>query len=469
MNLRKVFLLIYILLSTILFASFSCDIFVWASFFISFLVISLIAYYHLFIEKEYSPFISAYIVFNYLFFLLAPIIQIGSFTDTNNRFATMFVYNIGLTLKTNAIIVFFNIIFFFSYVYFKKKFKSKITRVVVSKKDKTLPLTLLILLIISLTVLFFSLDFIMDEFARPSWKKSTYSVFELLVQKKVLFMIPFATIILCSQFYKSQNKKNNNAIIIFFILIFSIIILFWFKNPLTEKRNALGPIYIGLIFIFFPKILNTNVKIMSFLFFAMILLFPLFQIFTHIDYSFEAIVNNPKLILEEFTNTKFAETFNTLNYDAYSNISATIEYVSMNGFSYGYQLLSGLLFFVPRSIWESKPISTGELIGDFIIDEYGFNFNNLSNPLVSEGYVNFGIFGVILLSLVLSFIVVRFLIWLNSRDQLKKNIAFYFSIHMLFLLRGDFTNGYAYFIGTILGVLLIPKFVNKAVKLMLKK
>ena len=461
--------MVYLLLSSILLASFKCEVFVWFSFFISFLIITLITYYHLFIEKEYSPFISAYIVFNYLFFLLAPIIQIGSFTETNNRFATRMIYDVGLSLKTNGLIILFNLIFFSSYVFFKKKYKNKIDKIIAPKNEKNLPLTILTLFVISIAVLYFSMDFMMDELSRPNWLKSTYSVFELLVQKKVLFMIPLAIIVLCYQFYKNQSKINNNTLIIFFILLGSFLLLLWFKNPLTEKRNALGPIYIALIFLFYPKVLNSNVKITSFLFFAMILLFPLFQIFTHIDYSFEAIINNPSLLTKEFTDSKFATTFNTLNYDAFSNISATIEYVSINGFSYGFQLLSGLLFFVPRAIWSSKPTSTGELVGDFIIDKYDFNFNNLSNPLVSEGYINFGIFGVILLSLVLAFVMVKLLVWLKRPDQLKKIIAFYFAIHLLFLLRGDFTNGYAYFIGTVLGVLVIPKIVHKTINFALKK
>ncbi|WP_178991311.1 O-antigen polymerase [Winogradskyella schleiferi] len=469
MSLRNIFIVVYLLLSSILFALFNCDVYVWLSFFISFLIITLITYYNLFIEIEYSPFISAYVVFNYLFFLLAPIIQIGSFTETNYRFATMMIYDISLTLKTNGLIILFNLIFFFSYLYLKKKYKNRINKNVGPRNEKNLPLTILTLFVISIAVLYFSMDFMMDEISRPNWLKSTYSVFELLVQKKVLFMIPLAIIILCYQFYKNQKKINNNTIILFFILIGSFLLLLWFKNPLTEKRNALGPIYIALIFLFYPKMLNTNVKIMSFLFFAMILLFPLFQIFTHIEYSFEAIVDKPSLLTKEFAKAKFATTFNTLNYDAFSNISATIEYVSKNGFSFGYQLLSGLLFFVPRAIWTSKPLSTGELVGDFIADQYNFNFTNLSNPLVSEGYINFGIFGVILLSFVLALVMVRLLIWLNRPDQLKKIIAFYFAIHLLFLLRGDFTNGYAYFIGTVLGVLVLPKLVHKTINFALKK
>ncbi|WP_299127943.1 O-antigen polymerase [uncultured Winogradskyella sp.] len=469
MSLRNIFLVVYVIISSILFITFRCDPMVWTTFFVSFIIVSIIVYYHLFVEKHFSPFISAYIVFTYLFFLLAPIIQIGGFKDGVGKYATNLDYKVDLTLKTNGLIILFNLIFFLSYFFIKKRFTRKIIQPKQLKQERVLPLTIFVLFTISILVYFVTKDFIEDELYRPSWQISSYSIFELLLQKKVLFMIPLAVIILCYQYFKNHKKINNNTLIIALILVISFFILLWFKNPMTEKRNALGPIYIALIFLFFPKTLNSNVKVLSFLFFAMIILFPLFQVITHIDYSFEYIVNNPEILSEEFAKSNFATTFNTLNYDAFSNISATIDYVSYNGFAYGYQLLSGLLFFVPRAIWTSKPISTGELIGNYIVEEYNFNFTNLANPLVSEGYINFGIFGVLLMSIALAYFMVKHLIWLNRDDQLKRIMAFYFAIHLIFLLRGDFTNGYTYYIGTLMGVFLIPKIVHKSIKFALKK
>jgi hypothetical protein len=374
----------------------------------------------------------------------------------------MLPYSVELTLKTNGLILIFHIFFFMGYYIFKKRDKKKITKKTVLQQSPLLPLTILILFIISIIVFLFSYDFILDELSRPSWKKSSYSVSSLLLQKKVLFMIPFSVIILCHQYFKNSKKTNFNFLFLFGVFLGMFILLFWFKNPLTEKRNALGPIVISLIFLFFPKVLNTNVKSTSFLFFSMILLFPLAQIFTHADFSLQEMLNRPRLILGELTNTKIISTFSTLNYDAFSNISATIEYVSIHGFSFGYQLLSGLLFFIPRSIWVSKPNSTGQLIGEHIQREHDFSFTNLSNPLVSEGYINFGLIGVILMALALAYFIVKFLNWLQHSDELKRIMAFYFAIHLIFFLRGDFTNGFAYYIGTLIGVLLIPKIVNAA-------
>jgi hypothetical protein len=67
------------------------------------------------------------------------------------------------------------------------------------------------------------------------------------------------------------------------------------------------------------------------------------------------------------------------------------------------------------------------------------------------------------MAIALSFAIIKLMQWLNSGDALKEIISFYFAIHLLFLLRGDFTNGYAYFIGTLLGVVVIPKIIEKCI------
>ena len=149
----------------------------------------------------------------------------------------------------------------------------------------------------------------------------------------------------------------------------------------------------------------------------------------------------------------------SLNYDAFINIGVVIEHVEFDGLSYGYQLLSALLFFVPRSLWIGKPDASGLIVGNHVIDHYGFNFANLANPYIAEGYLNFGIFGVIIMAIALALSTVYFLTWLNSNNLFKKSIAFYFAMHLLFLLRGDFTNGFAYFIGTFIGLYLLPKLI----------
>jgi hypothetical protein len=468
MNLKGIFLIVYFLITLGLFTNLDASFAVFSSFFLNAVLLTFIIIYHLYYENDNSPFISSYIVFNFLFFLVAPIVQISSFTRLDvPKYVNFFPYSESLAITSNVFIFIFNFFVIIFYIQFKKK-KIKITKhssISSSTKD---PLYIFGTLILSIIIFIISIDFVLKDLATPSWLEYKASVAQLLVFKKVLFMVPFAGIILSFTYLKSKNKITNNTIIIFLCLVLFFILMFWFKNPFTEKRNALGPIYLTLVFLFFPKIFSNNTRTLSVLFFIMILLFPLSSMLTHTDATFYQIINNPQVLLNEAKYGGIVKTFNTLHYDAFANINATIKYVSINGISYGYQLLSALLFFIPRSIWEMKPLSTGQLIGEDLINNYGFNFSNLSNPLVSEAYINFGFLGIFLFAIIFSYLIVKILRWLQSDNVLKKMMSFYLAIHLLFLLRGDFTNGFSYYIGTLFGVLLIPKIVRIIIDELLK-
>ena len=178
MKLKHVLITFYALVSILMFATFSADVGVWISFFVSFIAILVVTFHHLYIEKYFSPFISSYIVFYYLFFVLAPIIQIGTFDKGYMFFSQNLPYNELLTIKTNALIVLFNIIFYSFYVYFKKRKKINIDVKPKINKNPRLPLNILLLLVFCILVFIMSFNFIMEEYTRPSWYQSSYSVFE---------------------------------------------------------------------------------------------------------------------------------------------------------------------------------------------------------------------------------------------------------------------------------------------------
>ncbi|RMB57955.1 O-antigen polysaccharide polymerase Wzy [Dokdonia sinensis] len=460
MALKTLLLFIYVLITVVLFATFDATVEVWLSFFASAAILAIITLYHLFVERDYSPFISCFIVFTYLFFLVAPIVQINSFEGVNPKFMTLLPYDESVAIKANIFICAFNLLFFLSYVTMKRLRPLRGIPTQTDRYKRVLPAIIIGLGFLSVLVFIASYGFVQDELRRPSWKPSIFGTSILLIWKKVFFLVPFGGILLCVEYLRRPKKRTLNYITIAVMLGFFILLLFWFKNPLVEKRNALGPIYICLLFLGLPRLLNSNAKTLFFMFFSMIILFPLTAIFTHSDASLREILNKPSILLEEMKGGGIASAFNTLNYDAFANIMATMDYVGYHGYSMGYQLLSAFLFFVPRSIWEAKPISTGQLVGEHLIEVHDFRYSNLSNPLVSEGYINFGFFGVLLAAFMLAFVCVRLLYWLKSEDYLKKIMALYFAIHLVFLLRGDFTNGFSYYIGTLVGVIVIPKMVS---------
>jgi hypothetical protein len=310
-----------------------------------------------------------------------------------------------------------------------------------------------------------NLNYIEEKLLTPTWKLKYDKAKSLkIIISKVFFSVPLAGIALTIMYFKKKNKKPINLLIISISLVLFLLLIFVFKNPFMEKRSGLGPIYFSILFLFYPKLFNTNIKTTLILYFSLIVAMPLLAVFTHVNSSFSEVLANPKIITDSFSTEVLLSNFNTINFDAYINFLATIDYVSNEGFSFGKQLLSALLFFIPRSIWESKPNTSGEFIGDYLIENYNFWFNNISNPFVSEAYLNFGFLGIILFAIILAFFFSKMLLFLKSDDYLKKVLAFFAAIHMVYFLRGDFTNGFSQLILVAFGIYVIPKVISKLFK-----
>ena len=126
MGFRAFFLFLYVGITAVLFTTFQTSIGVWMSFFLNAMLLTCILIHHLFIERDYAPFISCYIVFTYLFFLVAPIVQINAFDGVSNPlFMTQLPYDESVAIYANYLIIFFNLLFFLSYLLFKKSQKIK--------------------------------------------------------------------------------------------------------------------------------------------------------------------------------------------------------------------------------------------------------------------------------------------------------------------------------------------------------
>ena len=461
MKLKTIVTFLYLCISLLAFVSFNINIPVLISFFLSFCIITIIAYYHLNIETVFSPFLGSYVIFNYLFFFIAPVFQISSLSLVNSRFPNDFIFNSSTVITANILIILFNITFFLSYIYFKKK--SRINSLVLYEEpifSKHSTIAILTILLLCTLVVWFNYEYVITNIFESIYitNAKSESVSSLLLRKKFLFFLPMAGVVASISYLKEKNKLSTNTIVIFICLLIFIIMLFFLKNIFTEKRNTLGPIYIALIYLFYPKFLNSNSKFFLFLFLSMVVMFPLMSSLTHIDATLDQIIEKPNLLYESFLRFgTISGAFESLHYDAFSNILATLEYVEINGISWGYQLLGVFLFFIPRSIWLSKPTSTGELIGEYLMNTTPRNYSNLSNAIVSEGYINFGFFGVVILAIILAYFIVKFISWMISKNYFKEFISFYFALHLLFLLRGDLTNGVSYFVGPLISIYFIPK------------
>lgn len=434
------------------------DLLVLSSFFVNYFILMVIMYYHFFLEKDFSPFISAYLIFNLLFFIIAPLAQIYTETET---YVNNFPYHWAEAIRANIYILLFNITFFVSYIVFKKQHKTVIDYQI----KKKLPFDILVILVLSILILVFNIDYIQEKLMTPTWKLQYDNNKSIkIIISKVLFSVPLAGVAMCVMYFKKKNRNAINWMTILVSICVFLLLIVVFKNPFMEKRSGLGPIYFCLIFLFIPKLLNSNIKTTLVLYFSLIFLMPLLAVFTHVNSSFSEVIKNPSILFKSFKGDVLMSNFDTLNFDTYANFLATIEYVSLEGFSLGEQLSGAFLFFVPRSIWQTKPHTTGQVVGDYLIENHDFWFNNLSNPFISEAYLNFGVFGIILFAFILAFLLTKAILFLKSDDYLKKTFAFFIAIHLIYFLRGDFTNGFSQFILVGFGIYVIPKMVVLAFK-----
>lgn len=392
-------------------------------------------------ERPYSLFKVLNIFF--LFFMcIAPIVQLnngilffGTRFSINNYFTTSFTLLLVLISST------------YIYIIFSKKFDRKysiITTIQSEYVNNTIPIKKELLLIIiagiigfiCLYVNQFNLNFLFfrgGEIGEASERISMSQITSLIFNN---FLRPITlTIFLSSLIIKFRHKFTK--VILFIFLIISI-------PPTGVARLLAAAVYLPVALFIIPILRKNNNFVMLFCF-GILVVFPLLNIFRY--YSEQ---------LSFDISTCFSQ-FEELHFDAYSMMMRVIKDDIV---TYGNQLLGALLFWVPRSIWPSKPIGSGH----FVAEQTDLSFTNLSMPFWGEGYINFGYFGVALFAIVLAIFIARtdskfWNITINQERNLD-TILYYLLLGLLmFVLRGDMMSGTAYTCGIVCSYYFIKKIV----------
>lgn len=457
------------LILSILFGMFGHEKGIWVglSFLAHLITLGLIGYYHLFKEKIFSPFIGSYLVFWVLFFYYAPIAQMGGM-GLVGYFPNTLPFNSSSVIGLNWLLSVWNLVFFFSYLVMKKIiFGSREMGDwrITTRVSKYANIQVLVLTSISVVIVLLFWEEIIHRLNFKEYPSSMSKTMMLLVVKSI-FSIPYISLLLGIHYLQQKGKLKTSFYYVIALTILSLITFLLVKNPFMDKRNALGPLYISILLLLFPRLLNSNRKYVGFMFMAMVIAFPLVSIFTHARGGILSMIKKPSIILDRFSSDfGLYSELSKLHYDSYSNILAVMNYISEYDVIYLKQILGVFFFFIPRSIWVSKPIGSGELIGEYLVENYDMWFSNISCPLVGESLLNLGYLGIIVFPITLAFFIIMFLKMLYSKDFLKQVLSIYFAIHLLFLLRGDLMNGWAYFFGTFVGIYAIPKLINFTGKL----
>lgn len=258
---------------------------------------------------------------------------------------------------------------------------------------------------------------------------------DMIVRKFLLFLPSATLLILLHETLRSGRKLLFSRVCVLLLLGVLVAVT---ENPLTEKRNGLGPVYLSLIFIFFESQLRSRNRRLILLIASMVVVFPAITVFTHGHSELSSVR------LDSVLDTLKDHYFST-HYDAWANIYTSVEMAGRQGIHWGQQLLGSILFFVPSSLWHTKPLATGIAIANYLISNYSMWFTNLSAPVVAEAYIDFGAIGVALYAIALAWLVAR----MNRFDMTGRKWAsfpmmVYGAFFLMFALRGSLMIAIAY-------------------------
>lgn len=82
----------------------------------------------------------------------------------------------------------------------------------------------------------------------------------------------------------------------------------------------------------------------------------------------------------------------SMDFDGFQTTMNTVKFTQLYDHTFGRQIMTCVLFFIPRSIWTDKGDSSGQLVARSL----GYKFTNLSSPLPAELYLDFSFAGVII-------------------------------------------------------------------------
>lgn len=368
--------------------------------------------------------ISIYFLF---FFILAPILQL---IDNQKYLINTLRYDFFESIYANFIIFLSYFFMLLGYFYNSKKIRVGDRAQDFAGYKKR-----------SFTLLFLTTLIILCAFEYYFTYQNIYIFSEgiIAVFRKTFYLLPIA--FLC---YFIMDKKKQNKNVLFFIIL-SIIILLVFKNPYLERRSALGAAYLAFIIIASWPLFKRPKHLFLLILFGIGVGFPLMSFFTH-----AMVVTKNGLELYPFA--LYEQIFGMYlmpHFDSWAQVVASVNFTKLYGFDYGHQLSGAFFILIPRFFWSSKPGSTGELLGEYL-QQFGMSFTNLSAPLPAEGYLAFGLVGVVVLSALFGYIARQLDFIAVSNNGFRKFIGIYLIMLIIYILRGSLSSALlSFFLGAV--------------------
>ncbi|WP_413252909.1 hypothetical protein [Streptomyces brevispora] len=174
-----------------------------------------------------------------------------------------------------------------------------------------------------------------------------------------------------------RARRSPSTVLVWFALLIVNLVV---NNPVSNARYWFLTVLVSLLFTAFPAGAAMYRSVLAMGVIGALVLFPYADRFRYDDSGYRPV-----------QSSSVFEPLATKDYDQTVMFANTISWVGTRGHTYGRQLAGSAFFFVPRSAWSGKPEDTGVRVGQWM----GMNMTNLSAPLWTELWVDFGAPGMI--------------------------------------------------------------------------
>lgn len=230
---------------------------------------------------------------------------------------------------------------------------------------------------------------------------------------------------------KWTNKREWWILLIALILINLLV-----NNPLASSRYWAGTVILGFFAMLFRRRDRGKGFLAAILLIGILFAFPLSN-----EVRYETVET---ISLSDFRLSKLKTAYTSPHFDAYEMGAHTIQYVAKEGITWGKQLSGPLLFWIPRALWRGKPVGSGRVVARY----FSYPQINLSCPLPFEGYINFGVIGLIVFAYLIGvlFSSLDEYHWKVSTAASSDIISAYYPFFLgfsFFAMRGDLISSFS--------------------------
>jgi oligosaccharide repeat unit polymerase len=330
------------------------------------------------------PLYGVFFIFNFLFLSVAPLQQIG------NDFDPIF-YNFDLLITASALCAFMTAVGLCFLVYrcfqrFVPRREGFLDNNLAVGSNPNYMLLALVAVVISLGLIGY-LGSALLKATREAYSVDldTNKTATIIVNS---FLRPFTVVAPLIGLSVAVARKNTRwAVGLLILLLLGIVI----NNPLVSARfRSSALIVFCILAVYGPQ----RVRLFLVTYLAGLLASPIFG----------SLFRYANARADERTLSQF---FVNVDFSGLDIFCYAIMWANLKGFEYGSNIIGGLLFFVPRALWENKGRTVGETIHDYIFILKGFGTDNVSAPPPVEGYFSFGILGAMMVSVAVVFVIDR--------------------------------------------------------------